>query len=320
MNTSKKAVFFAIAICILAVAAVFLAVFIFIYLPVSADQNQVFFEVKDGQKKTEIAQELKEKNLVRSGAGLAYFAKLIGANLKSGLYYFSPSQSASQIIAIMAKGEVSEKKITVVEGLRREEIAAYLDKNQIVKYADFMKAAEGKEGYLFPDTYRISATASAEDIVKKMTDNFSQKAGEEISRDILILASIVEREAKRDDERAKIAGVYQNRINFGMKLEADPTVQYAKDSQTAIDAPDFKYWQAITLADYAAVDSKFNTYLNLGLPPAPISNPGLKSIQAAQAPEKHNYYYFFHLADGEAIFSQNLAEHNGNKQKYSSER
>ena len=183
-----------------------------------------------------------------------------------------------------------------------------------------MIASEGKEGYLFPDTYRISAKASANEIIEKLTNNFKQKTAGDVSQDVLTLASIVEREAKQDNERAKIAGVYQNRINIGMKLEADPTVQYGKDTNNAKGLVDFKYWQPISLADYTGVDSKFNTYLNAGLPPAPICNPGLKSIKASLNPEKHNYYYFFHLADGTAIYSKNLAEHNANKLKYQNER
>ncbi|OIP04913.1 endolytic transglycosylase MltG [Candidatus Berkelbacteria bacterium CG_4_9_14_3_um_filter_39_23] len=316
----KKVILIAIAICILAIASAFFILGYTIYRPVSFDHSQVFFEVKDGQKKTEISEGLKEKNLIRSAKVMAYYAKAVNANLKSGLYYFSPSQSTKQIVAILSRGDISEKQITIVEGLRREEIAQYLDKNNIVKYKDFMQASDGKEGFLFPDTYRISASSSANEIVKKMTDNFEKKAGGEINRDILSLASIVEREAKKDDERAKIAGVYQNRLNVIMKLEADPTVQYGKDTANGKNSLDFKYWQAITFADYTAVDSKFNTYVHSGLPPAPICNPGTKSIDAAKNPAKHNYYYFFHLKSGEAIFSKNSTEHNSNKVKYQNER
>ena len=315
----NKGILIAIAICILAIASAFFILGYTIYRPVSFDHSQVFFEVKDGQKKTEISEGLKEKNLIRSAKVMAYYAKAVNANLKSGLYYFSSSQSTKQIVAILSKGDISEKQITIIEGLRREEIAQYLEKNNIAKYADFMQASEGKEGTLFPDTYRVSAKASAREIVEKMTDNFEKKAGN-VSQNVLSLASIVEREAKKDDERAKIAGVYQNRLNIKMKLEADPTVQYGKDTANGKNALDFKYWQIIIFADYTTVNSKFNTYVYSGLPPAPICNPGLKSIEVAKNPEKHNYYYFFHLKSGEAIFSKNSTEHNSNKVKYQNER
>ena len=316
----KKIILIAIAICMIVIFGIVGMLVYFIYSPASASQAQVFFEVKDGQNKIEISQGLKDKELIHSSKIFAYYAKTTNANLKSGLYYFSPSQSAKQIISVLINGEVSEKQITIIEGLRREEIAQYLAKNNITTYADFMIASEGKEGYLFPDTYRISAKASASEIVEKLTNNFKQKTAGDVSQDVLILASIVEREAKQDNERAKIAGVYQNRINIGIKLEADPTVQYGKDTNNAKGLVDFKYWQPISLADYTGVDSNFNTYLNAGLPPAPICNPGLKSIKASLNPEKHNYYYFFHLADGTAIYSKNLAEHNANKLKYQNER
>lgn len=119
-----------------------------------------------------------------------------------------------------------------------------------------------------------------------------------LSRQDVIIASIVEREAKFDEDRPKIARVYLNRLELGMKLEADPTVQYAKGS-----------WDAIKLSDYQNVNSSYNTYLHAGLPPGPICNPGLESLQAVLSPDSNDYLYFFHKTDGHAVYSKTLEEH-----------
>jgi UPF0755 protein len=124
-------------------------------------------------------------------------------------------------------------------------------------------------------------------------------AGMNVSDSTLKLASIVEREAANDSDRALIAGIYTNRLNRGMKLEADPTVQYGKDNNefgglTWEKKQEFKFWGTISLADYTAVKSDYNTNSFVGLPPTPICNPGLKSIVAALAPQESNYIYFLH--------------------------
>lgn len=223
-----------------------------------------------------------------------------------------------------------EITVTIPEGYRREQIAVLLEKKGVTKASDFLAVTTNDEGQLFPDTYRFFPLSPANEVRQKMIDNFKQKAPASVSTEQLIMASIIEREAKRDDERADISGVYWNRFNAGIALTADPTVQYGKDSNTlkerlaATTDPDkqdkillnFKFWQPITLSDYTSVISLFNTYNNAGLPPASICNPGLKSIEAAMNPTDHNYYYFFHTADGQTIYSRTKAEHDQNKAKY----
>jgi UPF0755 protein len=209
-------------------------------------------------------------------------------------------------------------RITLIEGLRREEIAAQLDNAGICPYADFLQASEGQEGFLFPDTYRFFPGTGATEVLQAMRENFTRKVARSLNPTMeeLTLASIVEREARNNDERSAIAGVYRNRLEIGMTLDADPTVQYAKDSlaYTALPAnnPDqhrsFRFWQAITREDYRGVRSPYNTYLNPGLPPGPIANPGRRSIMAAQDPDDHDYYYFLHKGE-ETLFSRTLQEH-----------
>lgn len=218
--------------------------------------------------------------------------------------------------------------ITIIEGKRREEIAQELAAAGICSYSDFLAASTADEGHLFPDTYRFYKDTPASQVVTTFTRNFALRmTTNQISptQDQLILASIVEREARDDSERAAIAGVYTNRLALGMNLEADPTVQYARDNRdnhsdlpNPISTPttlNYHYWGSITQDDYHSVISPYNTYLNPGLPPAPIANPGLASIKAAISPQANSYLYFFH-ANNQTYFSKTLQEHLQKLQRY----
>ena len=163
-----------------------------------------------------------------------------------------------------------------------------------------------------------------------MVENYLKKSPKKINSETLIIASIVEREAVKDEERADIAGVYWNRYNAGLGLTADPTVQYGKDTNNfnekyvlaktdekrAEVIAEFDFWGPITRSDYQNVSSVYNTYRNAGLPPNPIANPGAASMEAALNYSDHGFFYFFHTEDGETIFSSSLDEHNLNKAKF----
>lgn len=212
-------------------------------------------------------------------------------------------------------------KITIIEGWRREQIAAELERLNITKANDFMAATETLEGYLFPDTYRFFPNSKATDVVNKLTSNFAKKTeGLNVDKKTLILASIVERETSSDEERGKIAGVYQNRLGAGMKLEADPTAQFSRDSKIIESTGTLQnisnLWKPITKEEINSIDSPYNTYKVFDLPPGPICNPGIKSIIAALNPEKHQYLYFFHAADGQLILSRTSKDHNYLKSVY----
>jgi UPF0755 protein len=206
----------------------------------------------------------------------------------------------------------SDIEVTIVEGKRREEIAAQLAAAGVTSYNEFLKASIGHEGKLFPDTYRFFPDTDAREVVGRLESNYAARVGPlGLTTDQLILASIVEREAENDEQRAAIAGVYQNRLKAGMLLQADPTVQYGKDSNeyaVSSDPQNFIFWKEIVRADYQRTISPFNTYLHPSLPPAPLCNPGRKSMEAALSPAKHDYYYFLHK-NGEILFSKTLAEH-----------
>lgn len=234
-----------------------------------------------------------------------------------------------QTIADQKEEEVT---ITIPEGYRREQIAAALEEKGITGADDFVQTTKNDEGMLFPDTYRFFPSTTANDVRDRLRTTYNEKVADlgTVSKDALIIASIVEREARTDAERADIAGVYWNRYNAGFGLGADPTVQYGKESNTLDEQLStattvaergavlrgFSFWQPITRADYTGVDSIYNTYKITTLPPGPICNPGVASIAAALHPTKHQYYYFFHTADGKAIYSKTLEEHNRNKATY----
>jgi UPF0755 protein len=184
------------------------------------------------------------------------------------------------------------------------------------------------EGYLYPDTYELQKEhATAEDLLRRQLDNFAKLAAPAYAEaasdgstqlslhEVVTLASIVEREAVLDEERPIIAGVYLNRLAAGMKLEADPTVQYAMGYQAATD----QWWKTpVSLDEYGQVDSPYNTYLHEGLPPGPIASPGIASIRAVLHPDKHEYLYFVALPDGSGrhAFSRTYEEHLENVRRY----
>jgi len=268
--------------------------------------KEIFFTVKQGQGTREISKSLKQEGLIASPFYFNCYIYLNGWTLKNGVYKIGPQMKTKEVAEMISEGKVAANQITIIEGWRVSEIDEYLAGKKIIVKGELLKIASVDEGYLFPDTYQLPLTVNASDIRQIMVENYKTKIkGLNVTDDNLILASIVEREANRDIDRAKIAGVYLNRLKIGMKLDADPTIQYAKGS-----------WKPITRNDYANFKSPYNTYLNKGLPPTPICNPGLKSIEAVINPEKHDYLFFFTAKDGKTIFSKTLEEHNLNLQLY----
>jgi len=276
-----------------------------IKVPVGKSSENKFFEVKENESTFEIANNLKEKGFIRNPTVFAYLVKIKGVSLYPGLYYLRENMNLDEIVKPISTRDVQEYKITIPEGWRVTQIDEYLASKKIFSSGEFAKAAEGKEGYLFPDTYRVPIDINPSELVKKMSDNFSERTKDyKLSNSDIIIASIVEREAKKNEDRAKIAGVYLNRLNQNMYLGADPTIQYALGN-----------WDPLSLADLK-INSLYNTYINKGLPPTPICNPGLASIKSVLSPEKNGWFYFFNLKDGTAIFSHDAAEHDLNKAKY----
>jgi len=277
-----------------------------IKVPFGKSSENIFFEVKDGQSTLEIAKNLESEKIIRNSCFFALFVKIKKQNMLPGLYYLKANMSLSTILNQLSLGKIQEYKITIPEGWTNQQIADYLAKKEIVTKDDFLAAASGKEGYLFPDTYRLATEVNSAGIVQKMMDNFQTRTkGLAITSDVVILASILEKEAKTYEDKQIIAGIYQSRLKLGMSLESCPTVLYAmgvvKDQ--------------LSLDDLQFV-SPYNTYLNKGLPPGPICNPGLDSLKAALDAKDSDYLFFLSDKDGNIHFAATKAEHDLNKEKY----
>lgn len=288
--------------------------------PASSQEIKKIFEVKKGETTFDIASKLQDRNLIKSDWIFFINAKIKAKDLQVGVYELSTATSMNEIYDTVSNGKTAIVKVTIPEGYRNEQIAQVLADKKITKYDDFMVQAKGYEGTLFPDTYYFSPDYTAKQIVQAMNANYNSRIeGLTVSKEDLIIASIVEREASLDEERPLIAGVYKNRIKIGMKLEADPTVQYARDNEDiasldGVSALEYKFWKSITLSDYRKHASPYNMYLNSGLPPAPICNPGIKSIRATINYSQHKYLYFLQH-DGVIYPAETLDEHNANRAK-----
>jgi len=250
-------------------------------------------------------------------------------SIKAGVYQFTKPLSAAQVIDKLVRGEVALKSITIREGLDRfaaahlfviEGFGTDAEWNRETSDAelihDIAPQATSLEGYLFPDTYKISPGTPVKTIVREMVQNFRTHFGSELAyittgldaHETVKLASIVETEAKLPQERPIVASVYLNRYRRHMLLGADPTVIYALKLAGRWDGNIHK-------ADLD-IDSPYNTYRKPGLPPGPIANPGVASLRAAAAPASTNFLYFVAKHDGSHAFSTTIEEHNHNVQVY----
>ncbi|WP_338832893.1 Endolytic murein transglycosylase [Moorella humiferrea] len=283
--------------------------------------------VAPGATSAVVAAELAGKGIIKSPWAFRLLTSITGLDrkIKPGYYLISPGLSLREILDLLAAGKVEEIEFTVPEGYTVRQIDAMLQQKGLTEEEEFLQAAvrhypfdflpddvsgpERLEGFLFPDTYRVAKGTPPEEIIMMMLRRF-QEVYQEISREkdpglnldtkqIVILASIVEKEARVDSERPLIAGVYVNRLNKGMRLEADPTIQYLLPEPKPV----------LTYKDLE-IESPYNTYRVNGLPPGPIANPGRASLLAALRPAKTDYLYFVAKPDGTHYFSRTLDEHN----------
>ena len=251
--------------------------------------------------------------------------------LQAGEYRFDRPMTPAEVIDKLARGEVERVRVTFPEGLTIAEMAVVFESSGLGAADDFVTAAKevlliatddpaarNLEGYLFPDTYAVPPRAAAADLVRLMFDRFRSVATDALLgeargrrwtlRQMITLASLVEKEAGRTEERPIIAAVYGNRLRIGMALQCDPTVIYALQLAG-------KYTGNLRRDDLL-YDSPYNTYRYPGLPPGPIAAPGRTSIEAVARPADADYLYFVSRNDGSHEFARTLAEHNRNVQKY----
>lgn len=288
---------------VLAAAAVFVAYQTLV--PLNPGAKETVFRIERGQGSWEIARLLEQERFIRSALFFEAYTFLRGSafKLQAGDYVISSGFSAAKINEKLAAGDVLRKRITIIEGWSIRDIAAYLEQQGVVLAEDIL-AFRDQEGYLFPDTYEIPPGATAEELVSMMTDTFRKKVGN-ASKDVVIMASILEKEVKEQEDKRIVSGILQKRLHAGMALQVDATVNYItgkRDSQ-------------VSRAD-TSIDSPYNTYKYRGLPPGPISNPGLESIQAASDPVKSPYWYYLSTPEGKTIFSKSSEEHAQAKAQY----
>lgn len=277
------------------------------------------FSVPKNSSVGEIAEILRSKKVIIDPFGFTLIVRALKSdrNLKSGNYRISRVKNVFEIISVLEEGVPQKQvKVTIPEGFTVYDIARRLKENGIIANEnDFIEKAKQFEGYLFPDTYFFYKGESPEKIIDAMKSRFyevlpgnyeemAKKKGLTL-KEAVILASIVEKEAKFDKDRPLVASVFLNRLKIGMPLQSDATVNYALKSN--------KLWLSQKDLD---VDSPYNTYKYVGLPPGPICNPGLKSLLAVVNAPKTDYYYFLTKPDGEAVFERTLEEHNRNIRKY----
>lgn len=289
--------------------------------PLDANGNTKAFVVQRGEGVNNITKRLVSEGFARSDLALKILLRTSFKNVKieAGDFKLSPAMSAEELLKTLSEGSI-DKWVTIVEGQRVEEVAEVLNKELGVNKKLFLDASE--EGYMFPDTYLFNPDATAADIASVMRNTFDKRYDTKLQQKIkaqgltpeegVILASLVEREGRSEKVRTQVAGIMLKRLNIGMKLDIDATVQYAKDSQKAASGQGLKkYWLPITRDDYTGVKSTYNTYLNPGLPPGPICNPSLASLNAvANADPKTPYLYYYHDSKGNSYYSRTLEEHN----------
>ena len=256
-----------------------------------------------------------------------------GGHLRAGEYSFSPAMTLDQILDTLVRGKVLQHKLMIPEGFTLEQIADRLQEIKLAKKDEVLalardarflgklglKGTDSLEGYLFPDTYffargleaRAILTAMAQRFLKVWKDLADQAATRGLSRrKAVILASIIEREAQLDSERPLVSAVYQNRLDQGMRLQADPTVIYGLDDD--LEGP--------LLRRHLEQESPYNTYLNKGLPPGPICSPGKASLVAAVNPAQAGFLYFVAKGDGSHHFSKTYREHAQAVRRYRNQR
>ena len=288
-------------------------------------------EIRRGQRTNAILHQLQREGVLRDAFIPLIYMQTLRRNdsLKAGIYEFSKPLAAADVIEKLVRGDVVLRSVTIREGLDRfsvarlfvgegfgtvEEWRKLTDDPERIR--DLAPDATSLEGYLFPDTYKFSPGTSARTIVEAMVQNFRKSFGDQLAfittglslHETVTLASIVETEARRAEERPLVASVYVNRIRKRMLLGADPTVIYALKLAGR--------WNGNIRKADLQLDSPYNTYKVPGLPPGPIANPGAASLRAAAAPATTGFYYFVARHDGSHAFSTNIDEHNRNVEKY----
>lgn len=307
--------------------------------PIGTDNTPLRFAIALGDSPTEIASNLAAAGIISDPRLFVDYARAesLDRKFQAGTYFVRQTQTLAEIARQLTDARASFIPFRILEGWRLEEVAEIIDLNPMFSFgsaeflaetfssppgfAEIVDLPDGTnlEGFLYPDTYQLPPDTTAQGLIEVLATAFLEAVDPQVRadiaaqglsiRDVVSLAAIVQREAVHSDEMPLIAGVYRNRLDIGMKLDADPTVQYALGKSR-----DGLWWPRITAADYAGVVSPYNVYLNFGLPPGPIASPGLDAIRAAVYPTPTDYFYFRADCrdDGYHDFAETFEEHLAN--------
>jgi UPF0755 protein len=292
-----------------------------------------FVQIPAGAGAADIQRRLIDAQLVRDPFTLRAALRWSGnaRALKAGEYRFDRPMTAVEVVDTLARGAVYSRRLTFPEGLTIVEMSRLYETREFGAAQDFLDAARNTslirdldpaapdlEGYLFPETYALPRGTPAARLIAMMVERFRASYTEELqarareqqltTRQVVTLASLIEKETAKGDERPLVAAVYRNRMRIGMGMQADPTIVYALQQAGRYDGN-------IRREDLA-IDSPYNTYRHPGLPPGPIASPGKASLEAALSPADVGYLYFVSRNDGSHVFAETLAAHNRNVQEF----
>ncbi len=304
--------------------------------PLDVNGAKQSFKIEPGESVNSIANHLELVGLIRDAESFRAYLIYSGldTSIQAGEYELSAAMSAIEIAHELQDATPAEVRFIILPGWRMEEIAASLPTSGLAitpeaflvaartppRSFDFLSEADTAEGFLFPDSYIFPRTITAEELVSELVRNFALRLTPELRNgfaqqgltiyEAVTLASIVQREAVQEEEAALITSVYLNRLRIGMKLDADPTVQYA----IGFNPFQNTWWTNPLSAEDLQFNSPYNTYLYTGLPPTPISNPGLTALRAVAFPAETPYYYFRAKCDGSGLheFAETFEEHLAN--------
>lgn len=297
------------------------AIFVLFFVPTDrADTTEKLFIIERGSSVSKIAAKLQTNGFVRSQ--FAPYLMLRGSTIQAGSYKLERSQTPLEIAHVLQQG-ANDQWVTLLEGWRVEEYAQELS-NQLTQLPFdqdfFLSLAKKQEGMLFPDTYLIPHSMSEQMIVDLLTRTFEKKYAAAVAelgeptlpkQQTIILASLIQREARDTQDMNIVAGILMNRIKLGMPLQVDATLQYQKGYSKSLAT----WWQEPKSTD-RATDTPYNTYKYKGLPPTPISNPGVSALRAAIKPATTDYLFYISDRQGVMHYAHTLAEHDAMIDKY----
>lgn len=290
----------------------------------SRSSSKVEVIIQPGESLDQIISDLHQEKLIRSRVAtkINIIARGLSKKIQAGYFYLSPSDSLNTITSKLVSSNTKQIWITLPEGLRREEMAQILserfsEENSESNFSpqDFVYRTSTLEGYLFPDTYAFDPNVSTEEVVSKLNQEFDKNLKSlgisSDQKEIIILASLLERESRRPEEMPLIAGIILKRIEAGWPLQIDATVQYAIGS-TRCSQLTCDWWTSSLTKNDLQINSPYNSYINQGLPPTPICNPGYTSLKSAINPETSSYWFYLHDLKGEIHFANTIEEHQQN--------